>query len=103
MEAVLEALAAAAHDAASYMTSDLRNKALSAGWHPDVANNLHVTFDGKKFTSHVHPDFQQRAFVHEFGTEGVSPTGVMRKFAQNHSDGERAFVLNLGHHMKGLK
>jgi len=103
VEAVIAALHKAAHNAASYMTEDLRNKALSAGWHPDVTENLHVTFNGKTFSSHVHPDFHERAFTHEFGKEGVPPTNVLRKFSQSHGDGERSFLLNFHKHVGGLK
>lgn len=85
------------------MTVDLRHRALEAGWHPEVASNLHVTFDGKNFNSHVHPDYADRAFEHEFGTENKRGTAVLRKFASQHHDGERAFLLNLHSHMKGLK
>jgi len=103
VEALITALEKAAHNAASYMTVDLRNRAIEAGWHSDVANNLNVTFDGKNFNSHVHPDYAERAFEHEFGTETKRGTAVMRKFASNHADGERAFSLNFHNHMRGLK
>jgi hypothetical protein len=103
VEAVIEALEKAAHNAASYMTTDLRHRALEAGWHPEVAGNLNVTFDGKSFTAHVHPDYKERAFEHEFGSETQRGTAVLRKFANQHADGERSFMLNFHNHMRGLK
>jgi len=85
------------------MTVDLRHRAMEAGWHPEVVDNLHVKFDGKQFTSHVHPDYAERAFEHEFGTEEKRGTAVLRKFSSNHHDGERSFVLNFHKHIGGLK
>ena len=99
MEEVFSAIENAAHDAARYMTVDLRNRAHAAGWDSEVAENLHVRYAGGNFSAHVSPGYEERAHVHEYGTEHSRPTGVLRKFANEHSDGERAFVHNLNKHL----
>ncbi len=85
------------------MTEDLRNRAMEAGWHPEVVRNLSVTFDGKKFTSEVHPDYLERAFEYEYGTEDIRATAVMRKFVSQHHDGEQSFVVNFHQNIEGHK
>jgi len=102
VEEVISAIENAAHDAANYMTVDLRNRAHAAGWDHEVANNLHVLYADGKFSTHVPPKYSDRAHLHEYGSEGVRPTAVLRKFANEHSDGERAFAMNIHHHLKGV-
>lgn len=99
MEEIFSAINAAAEDAANYMTVDLRNRAHAAGWDHDVAEALHVQYADGKFSTHVSSEYADRAHLHEYGSEHIRPTGVMRKFANEHSDGHRAFALNLHRHV----
>jgi hypothetical protein len=95
VEEILSAIERAAGDAANYMTVDLRDRAHAAGWDHEVAQGLHVSYANGKFAAQVSPEHAERAHYHEYGAEGVRPTAVMRKFASEHSDGHRAFALNL--------
>lgn len=85
------------------MTQDLRSRAIQAGWDPEVASSLDVTFNGKQFTSNVHPDFIEQAFEYEVGSEDTRATAVLRKFVAEHAEGERAFADNFSDQIRGLK
>jgi hypothetical protein len=92
----------ASHDTALAMTMELRGKATNAGWHPEVVSNISVKHDNGKFSVHVHPDYEDRAKFHEYGSEGVKPSAVIRKY--NRPDaGSDAFMRSLKHHAKGEK
>jgi len=67
------------HQTAQELTSELRNRALSSGWDKDVVNNIRVEYKDQKMGVHVHPDYAEQAFKHEFGTENSRPTAVIRK------------------------
>jgi hypothetical protein len=78
---VKEAIQKSTGDVASSLTTKLRESALEHGWDRDVVANLHVVHNNGSFDVHVHPDYKDRAFVHEYGNESVRPTAVIRKFS----------------------
>ncbi len=84
------------------MTADLRGHAYHNGWHPDVINNTHVTYDGKSFSTVVHPDHHEAALNHEYGTETSRPTAVIRKYGNDTSQAERAMLTSLARQIGGL-
>lgn len=102
MENIIAAIEQAAHDSAVHLTADLRERALAAGWHPEVATNLHVSYDGESFKAHVHPDYADAAHVHEYGDENKRPTAVLRKFAKETHNSGRVMAHNLSRHVGGL-
>ena len=87
------------HDTAKDMTADLRKDALSHGWHKDVVNNMHVEYsDEAGFTVKVHPDFHDRAFLHEFGSPGNQPTAVIRKYSNRDNVSNDVIIKHLEKH-----
>lgn len=89
------------HDTANDMTEELRNNALSSGWHKDVVNNMSVKYsENDGFVVDIHPDYSERAFIHEFGSPGNTPTAVIRKFKNKDSKSESKFFTHLDRHSK---
>lgn len=101
MKKLKSAVEHAAHAAASQMTSDIRQSALEHNWHPDVVRNMHIKYDNGSFGVHVHPDYEDRAFMHEFGTETSRPTAVIRKYEGQHSNSSSTFVKSFMEHLGG--
>lgn len=77
------------------MTEQLRQSALKSGWDKDVVANMQVKHDGTKFNVHIHPDYNSRAFVHEYGSESVRPTAVLRKFSNDTKSVQKSFMANI--------
>jgi hypothetical protein len=92
----------AADDTAASMTMELRGNALKAGWHKEVVDNLQVKHSDGSFSVHVHPDFKDRAFVHEYGDEKSKGTAVIRRYNKPES-GDKAFMKALKVHADGKK
>jgi len=92
----------AAHSTAEFMTGELRRSALEHGWHPDVVANMHVNYDGEEFKVHVHPEYRDRAFVHEFGDENNRPTAVIRKYDNDGFNYSQVFHMHLSKHLGGI-
>jgi hypothetical protein len=92
----------AAHDTARFMTSQLRNHARNAGWEEDVINNMSVVYEDKKFSTRIHPDYQERAFVHEYGDLNNRPKATIRKYANDPQAAKTAFTMAMGNHWKGF-
>ena len=67
---------------ATRLTEELRNHASENGWHPHVVANMHVAYEGGEYKVKVHPDYKDRAFVHEYGDENQKPTATIRKFSE---------------------
>lgn len=87
-----KALSASAKD----MTKELRKDARKQGWHEDVLKNMRVKYsDETGFTVKVHPDYEERAFVHEFGSPSTHPTAVIRKFRNRSTKSEELFLKHL--------
>lgn len=85
-----QALQKAAHDTAVFMTSELRRHAHEAGWDPEVADSLHVKYDGKAYSIHVPEEHYDKAFEHEYGTEHRRPLATIRKFSNDTTKAEMA-------------
>jgi glucose/arabinose dehydrogenase len=100
---LLEATQKAKQDTARYMTAQLRKQAVHSGWDPEVASTLHVAHEGGKFTAKVHPDYADRAFVHEYGDENVKPTAAIRKFMNDPKHTNDAFMVTLNNRWKETK
>lgn len=90
----------AKQDTARFMTQQLQQHVLQHGWDADVAAHLQVTHKDGKLTTEVHPDYADRAFVHEFGNESTRPTAAIRKYANTPAVAERAFGMLFQHHWK---
>ena len=103
MKKLLEATQKAKQDTARYMTAQLRKQAVHSGWDPEVASTLHVAHEGGKFTAKVHPDYADRAFVHEYGNESVKPTAAIRKFMNDPKHLNDAFMVTLNNRWKETK
>jgi hypothetical protein len=82
------------------MTADLRQRALSSGWHPDVVENMHVQFGDEGFKVNIHEDHAEKAWIHEYGNETSRPTALLRKYANDDSDAKNMFMSNVIHHGK---
>jgi hypothetical protein len=95
MKHVLKHFPQATAEAARSMTYDLRNSAIEHGWHPDIANSLHITHTGSEFKIHVPKKY--RSIVHEleYGTEKTPPTAVFRKFNNRPGYMEKAFMKSI--------
>jgi len=92
----------AAHASAAFMTNELRRSALEHGWHPDVVHNMNVRYTGSDFVVDIHPDYQDRAFVHEFGNEHTRPTAVIRKYNNDGFNYERVMHMHLNEALGGI-
>lgn len=103
MKKLLDITKRAAHDAAAVMTHQLQTSALQHGWDADVAANTHVVFEDGKFTTKIHPDYAERAHKHEYGTESVRPTGVIRKMTNDPKAGQAVLKSSLNLHWKASK
>lgn len=101
MKRYVEAAHKAAHDTARYMTADIRHSALEHGWHPDVVSNTKVHYEEGKFNVKVHNGYGDDAFRHEFGDEENRPTAVVRKYANNTHQAQRAFLMSAWKHLGG--
>lgn len=89
------------HDTANDMTEELRSDALNNGWHKDVVNNMSVKYsDDSGFVVDIHPDYSERAFIHEFGSPGRNPTAVIRKFKNRDTKSEASFFNYLDRYSK---
>jgi hypothetical protein len=78
---VKQALQKSTGDTAISLTNKLRQSALEHGWDKTVVSNMHVLHDNGSFNVHVHPEYKDKAFVHEYGNESTRPTAVIRKFS----------------------
>jgi hypothetical protein len=98
-----EAAIKAIEDATKVATHSFRKHALQHGWDSDVVAHTHVKYENGKFGVHTHPDYQDRAFVHEYGTENVPPTAAIRKFFNRSENTEMPLREALNHHAGGKK
>lgn len=101
MSHIKKAIQRAGHEAAAYMTADLRYRALEHGWDPEVVSNLHVQHSEGKFSTHVPAEHADKAFSHEYGTETTPPSAVIRKYSKS-SAGDEAFFHSINKHLGGL-
>lgn len=101
-DSVLNAIKDAAHEAASYMTLDLRDRQTSDGWAAPVVDATNVTFDGAKFSAEVAPSQGDAGFIHEYGNGAVQPTATLRKYSSDAPAGEAALIQALSSKIGGL-
>ena len=102
MKSIHDALHQAATHSALYMEHELRTSALRHGWHPSVAQGLHVRYENGDFNVSVDSDKHHAAHVHEYGDENTRPTAVIRKHGNNTSMAEKVFIRSLETQLKGL-
>lgn len=98
VDALRKSLDKASADSARILTSQLRQSALQHGWDQDVVGGLSVDHSNDKFSVKIHRSVADRAFIHEYGSEQKRPTATIRKFLNDSSFAERAFVKRLNHH-----
>ena len=101
MKKLKDAVHVAAHAAARQMTSDIRQSALDHNWHPDVVRNMQVKYTDGSFNVHIHPDYEERAFVHEYGSETSRPTAVIRKYETQSHNAVSTFATSFMEHLGG--
>lgn len=77
------------HQTAQELTSELRERALASGWDKDVVDNIRVEYKDQKMGVHVHPDYADRAFKHEFGSVNSQPTAAIRKLNNDREASKR--------------
>jgi hypothetical protein len=99
---LLQATQKAAHTTAQFMTQQLRHSAMQHGWDSDVVNHMHVIHENGSFKTHVDPEYAERAWVHEYGTETVRPTAVIRKYSNNSKIAKDALWHSIKHHYKEM-
>jgi hypothetical protein len=92
----------AAHETAAYMTADIRHSALEHGWHPDVVDNMHVHYDGKKFHVKIAESHAEQAFKHEYGDGVNPPTAVLRKYSNRAEVPSQVLYSRIAEHLKGI-
>jgi hypothetical protein len=90
-------------DASRILTAQLRQQALEGGWDAEVVRNLKVVHKDGGFHTHIHPDYQSRAFTHEYGDENNQPTAIIRKFMSDPHHIDTAFAVSVDHHWKESK
>jgi hypothetical protein len=88
----------AANDTAAFMTAELRQRALRGGWKPEVVDHMHVRFDDNGFGVDIDEEYQEDAWVHEYGSERTRPTAVLRKYSNDSSKAKDIFVNNVSYH-----
>ena len=93
----------AADDTAKFMTADLRSKALSSGWDPEVVQGMSVEYGDSGHVVRFTPEVQDRAFVHEYGDEKTPPTAVIRKYRNNSPEADKFYMRSLRRHVEGPK
>lgn len=102
MKAIVKAAHKAANDTARLMTAQLRHHALNAGWDNDVVENMSVVHENGKFSTKIHPDYQERAFLHEYGNSANRPKATIRKYANDPQVAKQAFTMSMSKHWKGF-
>jgi hypothetical protein len=73
---------AKAHLTAHLMSDEVKSHLKKSGWDADVADNVSVHFEGDKFNFRIHPDYAERAWVHEYGSPEHPPTAALRKYGK---------------------
>lgn len=102
MKAIVQAAQKAAKDTARFMTAQLRHHALNAGWDEDVVAHMDVVHENGKFSTKIHPDYQERAFLHEYGDGKSRPKATIRKYANDPEMAKQAFTMAMNNHWKGF-
>ena len=82
----------AAHQTSYLITSEIRQSAIDSGWPSEVAQNTRVMYDGSAYQVSVRADLESEAMDLEYGTPQKRPTAVLRKYANNTSSAEDAFL-----------
>lgn len=103
MTTLLNAIHKAAKDTAAHMTVELRARALEHGWDADVVKNTHIQYSNGAFSLRIHPDYTDRAFVHEYGNETLRPTAVLRRYEHQLGSVSDVFDSRLNAHLGGRK
>lgn len=103
MKALKEAAIKATKDAAESATHSFRTHALAHSWDADVVAHTHVAYEQGKFAVKTHPDYEDRAHVHEYGDETTPPTAAIRKFFNRSENTHAPFMAALNRHAKGTK
>ena len=84
-----------AHQTSLLITSEVRQAATEGGWPGEVASNTRVMYDGSAYRVSVRSDLESQAMDLEYGTPQKRPTAVLRKYANDTSSAENAFIVSL--------
>lgn len=86
LDSFAQLLSVAVTDAARFATLDIRKAARSRddGWR-ELADNLHVVFDGVDFVYVVQGVPQEQVNALEYGDGSTPPTGFLRKTTLRHT------------------
>ena len=84
-----DAVNQAVQDTAEFLTHQLQASAFNGGW-GNTAGSVSVRWNGSKYEVNVPEDNADDAHLLEYGTEGVKPTAVLRKFGKNGSADKEA-------------
>lgn len=80
---------AKAHLLSTLMSEDIRSHVKKHGWDDKVAENLSVKYDDGKFVAHIPAEYEEQAWVHEYGSETSAPTAAIRNYGKSSWGGSR--------------
>jgi hypothetical protein len=84
--ALNNAAKAVTQNVAGPLTADLRNRAFKAEWPSDIVIQLTVKADEGVLYIEYPDDLEERINDLEYGTEGVSPSPVIRPFMSRYAE-----------------
>jgi predicted transcriptional regulator len=79
-------------------THALRAHLAAHNWDSDVVAHTHVAQEDGSFKVVTHPDYADRAFVHEYGSETTRPTAAIRRFSEGMGE---TYMHHFNAHFKG--
>ena len=85
----------AIEDAASELSSLLRDSLVSAGWPLDAALSVELFYTGERFDYKFEGSGAETAKTLEFGNEVVRPTAEVRKFLNKNEIIEKVYLAKL--------
>lgn len=95
MKTLVEAALKAAEDTAVVLTHGVRDSAVSHGWDDGIVSNMAVSYSNNSYSVDIHPEVEPLAMDKEFGTETSRPTAAIRKYGNDLSKAEQAFIRSL--------
>jgi hypothetical protein len=101
MKHVIAAVSKAKQDMAAHMTVHLRESALNHGWSPEVVSSMEVHHGKDGYQVTVPDEHKDQFMTHEYGSETVRPTAVVRKFFNDTNASQSFFVKRMNEHLGG--
>lgn len=87
----VEIIDSTTRDMGKLLTQSLVKFAISDGWPVEVASQLKVKQSGKRFEFDIDSSVSKQAMDIEFGTEGTSPRGTLRRFGNRNDIAGKLF------------